>query len=551
MPRARRLLPFLALAIALLACSTLRQLTTLEGPEDLATDAFFPSATPALAATATPLPATATRPTDAATARPLEHATPTPTARPTLPAAFDDPALFRAAMRPEFASDVELFPNAARYYVEVTVTFDDDGSATLAGRERIRYTNPQTFALGELYLMLWPNGGPQYLSEMTLGRVTVGGAEVRPEMEHDGLAARLPLPAPLEPGASVDLSAEFEVRAFPGIADSGAARFGLTNGILLAPTFYPLIPRIVDGEWQTMPAPRGGDTTNSDTAFYLWRVTAPADLAVVATGTVIDSTTLTQTQTLTLVSGPMRDLALVVGPLELTRREVDGIMLNAYVLDHHAAFADDMLDYAEGQMKTLQEIVGPYPFGELDMVDAPGAFGGIEYPGAIFIGVVDGSDFFEEATVHEVGHQWFYSLIGDDQLLEPWLDEGAASYTQVLYFERVRGLSAANAALRDFWGYLDFTDHPELPIGLPVGEYPSEGDYAVIVYGKGALFFAALRSELGDETFFAFLRNYYDAYRYGFATAEDFQAAAEHTCACNLSDLFDLWVYKGGAIPRP
>ncbi|HEY4579783.1 MAG TPA: M1 family aminopeptidase, partial [Candidatus Acidoferrales bacterium] len=172
-------------------------------------------------------------------------------------------------------------------------------------------------------------------------------------------------------------------------------------------------------------------------------------------------------------------------------------------------------------------------------------------PGTIFIGVVGPEDFFEVATVHEVGHQWFYSLIGDDQLLEPWLDEAAASYTEVLYDERVHGAGAASATLSDFWRYLDFTDHPELPIGLAVADYPSENDYGVIVYGKGALFFAALRGELGDETFFAFLHNYYDNYRYGFVTSKDFQAVAEQTCACDLDALFDLWVYKGGTVPRP
>jgi aminopeptidase N len=193
--------------------------------------------------------------------------------------------------------------------------------------------------------------------------------------------------------------------------------------------------------------------------------------------------------------------------------------------------------------------VGAYPFAELDLVDAPGAFGGIEYPGLILIGVVDGSRFFETATVHEVGHQWFYSLVGSDQLLEPWLDEGAASYTEVLYTEAIKGEDAARRYLDGFRGALSFVDNPDLPIGLPVAEYAAARAYGPIVYAKGALFFDALRGELGDETFFAFLQSYYADYRYGFATAADFQAAAEQTCACTLGALFDLWVYEGGPLP--
>jgi len=523
---------FFILLTASLACNTFYRITTLPGPEDVATDAVGPLATP----TSPPPP-------------PSPTVGSTPTTQPTLTAAFDDLAQFHAAMRPEFAADVDQLPNATRYTIEVTVVFNADGTATLTGRERLRYTNQQNFALDDLYLMLWPNDktSDEYLSDMQLSHVTLAGAEVTPEIQEDGLAARIALPEPLAPGASTEVSDEFAINARPGIGQQ-AARFGLTNGVLLAPTFYPLIPRIVDGKWQTLLPSPGGDTTNSDSAFYVWRVTAPADLAIVATGSVVGTTPAGKTQTQTLVTGPMRDLALVVGPLQLTQRAVDGITLNAYLLSAHANFSGKILDYAEGQVKNLQAEVGPYPFAELDIVDAPGAFGGIEYPGEIFIGVVGESNFFETATVHEVGHQWFYSLIGDDQLLEPWLDEAAASYTEVLYDEKVHGTQAAADDLRNFRGYLDYASSPTLPIGRPVKGYTSEGDYDAIVYGKGALFFDALRHQLGDKTFFAFLKNYYTKYRYGFAAATDFQAVAEATCACDLKSLFDLWVYTGGPV---
>jgi aminopeptidase N len=54
---------------------------------------------------------------------------------------------------------------------------------------------------------------------------------------------------------------------------------------------------------------------------------------------------------------------------------------------------------------------------------------------------------------------------------------------------------------------------------------------------------------LGDDTFFTFLQNYYAEYRYGFATTAGFHASAEAACACDLDELFDLWVYQGGPLP--
>jgi aminopeptidase N len=244
----------------------------------------------------------------------------------------------------------------------------------------------------------------------------------------------------------------------------------------------------------------------------------------------------------------MRDLALVVGPLEQTQRKVGDITLNAWMLAEHASWTRDMLDFTAQQVRTLQSEIGDYPFAELDVVDAPGAFGGIEYPGEVFIGVVGEGSFFERATVHETGHQWFYSVIGDDQLLEPWLDEAAASYTEILYEEKTSGKAAARRALRDFADALNYSSNPELPIGLPIGDYPTQSDYGILVYAKGALFFDQLRQTMGDEVFFAFLKAYYAKYRYGFVSSSDFQATAEETCACDLKALFDLWVYQGGPV---
>ncbi len=76
----------------------------------------------------------------------------------------------------------------------------------------------------------------------------------------------------------------------------------------------------------------------------------------------------------------MRDLVLVVGPFGRVQRNVDGVTLSAFVLAEQADRAEAMLDYAEGPVRNLQAVVGPYPFAELDIVYVPGVFGGIEYP---------------------------------------------------------------------------------------------------------------------------------------------------------------------------
>jgi aminopeptidase N len=181
------------------------------------------------------------------------------------------------------------------------------------------------------------------------------------------------------------------------------------------------------------------------------------------------------------------------------------------------------------------------------LVDVPGGFGGIEYPGLVFIGTL-GEVAIVDPTVHEVAHQWFYGLIGNDQLNQPWLDEGASRYSQVLYYENfvsvTRARSLVNYDRAQILGHQDAT----LPIGLQIDDYSSPGDYVLFVYSKGSLFFDTLRSVLGEEDFIEFLRTYFTEYRYGFATSEGFQTIAEEVCSCDLDEIFDRWVYKGGEI---
>jgi hypothetical protein len=489
------------------------------------------------------------------TATVFPTSSPTPSPQPTFPATLPahDKDLNEQvqAMRPAFEGDVFSQRQATRYWIRIAVDFDPQAQrATIDGMSRIEFTNPLSTPLDEIVLMLWPNDH-QYRAEMEAGPLWVDGQLSTLEISPDRLVLRAQLQDALQPGEQADLDLPFKITTSGPIGGQRPMRFGITEGMLAAPTFYPLIPRLVDGQWDTDPAPPWGDTTNSEVAFYDVQITAPSTYSLVTSGVSVDEERREDgMQTGHYVSGPIRDFAFALGPFEMTHREVDGVEVRAWVLPDHRQSGERMLSAAAEQVAMLTELVGPYPYLELDLVDAPGAFGGIEYPGLVFIGRL-GEANVVDPTVHEVGHQWFYALVGDDQLEEPWLDEAAATYTQFLYYERFMGAGRVSKELSDFRGILRDHPNPETPIGLSVEAYPSVRDYALFVYVKGGLFFDALRSELGDQVFFEFLRSYFATFRYRVATGDDFKVTAERACACDLTDLFDLWVYKGGEIPGP
>jgi hypothetical protein len=469
-------------------------------------------------------------------------ATSTPSPRPELPELDVNVGLLEGAEVSKLEAEA-----LTRYWIEIDVQFEPGSAeASIDGIAYIEYTNTTGEPLYDLVLRLWPND-PQYQSRMRVGPVSRDGRVLDAELQVDDTVLRMPFSLPIQEGASLLIEVPFrvDIGRFHG---GSPRRLGITESVLIAPTFYPLIPRWLGEDWEVEDPPPGGDTTNSDIALYHLVINAPAELDVVVSGVKVDRQIEGELQQVTIVTGPMRDAAIALGPFEENVREVDGISLRVWTLAEHREDVDTLLDSAAQQFALLSDLVGPYPYPELDIVDAPGAFGGIEYPGLVYIGTV-GTPWVIEPTVHEVAHQWFYALIGGDQVDEPWLDEAAATFATALYYESSQGSGGGVGYLSNLRAVVRDQRNADLPIGLPVAGYGGVNEYAVIVYFKGALFFDALRQRLGEREFETFLKAYYDEYRFASADSAGFQSTAEQACSCDLGDLFDLWVYEGGEIP--
>jgi aminopeptidase N len=211
------------------------------------------------------------------------------------------------------------------------------------------------------------------------------------------------------------------------------------------------------------------------------------------------------------------------------------------------------IDVAAKAIEGFSARYAPFPYSELDIVSTPTSALGIEYPGMIAVASriynVDGtyrgvpaSVYLESTVAHEVGHQWFYNLVGDDQLDDPWLDESLTQFVTLQYYADEYGPNGEQGYLNSLEGRWASVGRAKIPIGMPVEAYSGQ-EYSAIVYGRGALFFVALRDRMGSESFDAFLREYTDTLSWGIATPEILQSLAEEHCACELDELFNAWVY--------
>ena len=448
------------------------------------------------------------------------------------------------ALRPEFVADLYLFPDATRYEIELTVDLD---TATITGYEHIDYTNTEDDPLDALYLRLFPNT-PGYGGAMVTTNIMLDGQPVVPAVELDGSALRLPLDPPLEPGARLDLALDF-ILTVPTEGDPGYRQLGYYDEVLALANGYPLIPVYDDEGWNVELAPTHGDAVYSDTAFYTVRVTGPADMRLIASGTcTAPAVNPDGSGTWTCVTGPMRDFNAVLAPdYQMESHIVEGVAVNSVFYPWHHQGGEWALDCATEAVRLFSTHFGPYPFTELDVVETPTHAGGIEYPGLVVINSAYYealSERMEWVVVHEVCHQWWYSLVGNDQVDEPWLDEALVQYSTLLYYENRYGAELAAELLEQVFQrpYEELVKSGrDAPVGLPVAAYSGE-DYGPVVYRKGPLYFHALRQEVGDEDFWAILQMYFTLNRYDVATPEDWLAAVEAVTGNEHRAIYERWI---------
>ncbi len=245
----------------------------------------------------------------------------------------------------------------------------------------------------------------------------------------------------------------------------------------------------------------------------------------------------------------MRDFNIVASDhYQESSKQVDGVTVNSYFLPQDATGGTEALTFASDALARYQADFGPYPYSELDVVETSTKALGIEYPGLVVLartGQYDSSarpELLQSTTAHEVAHQWWYNVVGDDQVNTPWMDEALAQYSTYIYFKDRYGDQGAQALIDNFKSRWDRTQDADIPIGLPVAAYKGP-EYSAIVYGRGPLFFLALHDRLGEATMLRFLQEYYRQYRWKIASPAELQDLLQKVSGQNLSDLFDQWVY--------
>jgi hypothetical protein len=404
-------------------------------------------------------------------------------------------------------------------------------------------------------------------ADARIGEVTVDGAAV--EAALDGSVLTVPLSP--DHGGRVQLEIPFSytlrLSEPAGLLDalggtSGIGEVGLLaryDDVVSLGHWFPLW--IPEGN-STVPEPTGsGDIGNFPAATIQATLTVPKGWSVVDGG-VHTSAERTRSRTTIRTEGyGIRDLVVSVLHGYVHRQTevagLPGVTVRAWAPASARAELAGALEEAALSLRVLSDRFVPYPWRELEVVSTPLGAGvaGMEWPGAVWVetsvlaGGVAGLDSLDGlqdllgddlgrmlattrlwTLAHEIGHEWWHVLVGNDSLLDPAVDEPLAQHSACLVVRassRTDPGSICEAHVTSSYATMRLMGTRDAPAAQRSDEFASALQYTGVIYGKAAAFYTALEERFGRPAVTTALQAVTQQHAFGMVTTEDLRATLD------------------------
>jgi len=459
---------------------------------------------------------------------------PAPTPTPTLTATVDVSATPSRTASPTLSPTPTQTPTPlpmngqqTQYFIEATI---DYYNRFITATSRAVYTNKSASAMDELVFIVYPT---IFQNAIFIQSVRLGDDSTIDNFRWEGYRMVIPLDSPLLPGEQIEVQHTFELY----MPERGGI-FSHSGKQLNLSYWFPMIPPYDDEEgWVAHEVQL---VNSSFIGEFIVLESSDFDVN-------ISFTDRRENFKIAAPTFPEENDGVIHYKLNLARtfslsisdqfviyeRQVGDTTIQSYALAEHSNVGDVVAEVAEQAFLLYTDLFGPYDRELLTIAEFNSDIG-MEFDGLIFLSPAFYNLFpgtprsnIHVYTAHEIAHQWFFSQVGNDQALEPWLDEAFATYSERLFYEEYY-----TEHLDWYWENYITSHNPYGNIDISIYFGGGLFEYRDIVYRHGALFLHDLRNLLGDEVFFNFVRAYVQYNRYEIATAEDFWTILrEHTSA--------------------
>jgi len=506
------------------------------------------------------------------------------------------------------ANAQSYFQQEVNYTIHVTL---DDVKNELTADESIEYINNSPNELSFIYMHLWPNAYKDnstalakqklengetnfyYSKEIDKGYIDqvdfkVDGKTVKWELLKDSIdICKMYLNEPLKSGARITITTPFHVK----IPSGEFSRLGHIGQSYQITQWYPK-PAVYDRNgWNYMPYLNQGEFYSEFGSFDV-SITLPRNYVLGATGDMVDGEAelkwledkVHETEAIEYFNPKELDFPVSDNTTKTLRFRQSNVHDFAWFCDKryhvlkgevttphtkHKVTTWVMFTNSEGNLwknsiKYMNDAVyyyslwnGDYPYNHCTAVDGTiSAGGGMEYPNITVIGASGNAFQLDVVITHEVGHNWFYGMLGSNEREHAWMDEGINSANEMRYVEtKYPGRKLTEGLIHlpgDLFGlkkyghkyqyYLTYllsaAKNEDQAIETPAYDY-TELNYGGDVYSKTAVVFDYLKKYLGDEVYDAAMQKYFEEWHFRHPMPGDLRKVLERETGKNLSWFFD------------
>ena len=409
---------------------------------------------------------------------------------------------------------------------------------TLFGKMGFYYTNTSENAIDELKFNLYANAyreGAKY-SPVSAGTqyraypngVNYGNIKINKVYTSDAILEYnvsgldqnilvVSLSKAIYPEQSVNIVIEYEI-----VVADVISRLGINEKTINLANFYPILCAYEDGKgFYECVYYSHGDPYYSQVADYNVKITLDKEYVVAGSGSIIGKSESIDKNTFTFTLQNARSFCLVLSKeFDILTEKVGDTRVNYYFYDDENAKAH--LDVAVKSIKLFSSLFGTYPYKEYSVVQTKFVQGGMEFPALVMISD-DLGDAYGEVIVHETAHQWWQTLVGNNEIEHAFLDEGLAEYSVVLFYERYseygfnrqKLMQVSHDTYKVFCSVSDkLYGKVDTKMLRGLGEFKSEYEYVNMAYVKPCIMYDMLRITIGDKMFFKGLSKYFNQYMY-------------------------------------
>lgn len=436
----------------------------------------------------------------------------------------------------------------------------DDDTKIIEAKENIQYINNSGVTLNDMVMHLYADSygsldtmpfnfsegtfDDKYKGDITINFVKVNNIDV--PFTQDNQVLKFNLKNELKSGECVNLDIDFKLKI-----PKTTGRLGYVDNDYSLTNWYPIVAMYNSKQkkWDTNCYHPIGESNYADYSDYKVDIEVPKNMIVVGTGIEREKSTGNQynNKLVTLQENNVKDFALFMSPrYKCIKSEIDGISINSYFLSENRKVAERLLNEDKEAMEFYNKALGKYPYKEFDIVETNMKGGAMEYPTVIQMGLYEGThldneikegslQWIDDAVVHELVHQWWFGIVGNNEFEEAILDETFTTYWTTLYFEYTYGRNNVNSG-RSMYSYLGHGEEC-LPVNRAVNKFVDDDQFTKALYEIGPSILEKFRNEIGEEKFIQLYRKYYEKYRFRNATLSGFLEVVEDVCGAERAKL--------------